>query len=311
MDIKSKNPKWEQFEKAIGSFIQALDSNAHVRQNVMLPDVHTNHPRQRDIWIETKILQHYPVKIYVSCKRLQRKINEQDLDAFNGELISSGAHVGVLYSFSGFTKPALEKANKLGISCCKLYVNDKPDLPESLIFYSYCCTPKVLIKVIESPEPEWNIATYNDLFNLELEMDAKKMLFLDYIDSKFRENEKNSANSIEKERLPSDWSYELKISTTESFRRPIRILIGGSWNIYKGKIEANLLNGSYSFSTGQFIGSQSTPWIDTRGPHPGPGWELLERRPNYIESSLVTAILYGGSIKELLTKNLGDTVLSI
>src|SRR3990167_7095920 len=98
MGSKKKDSQWEQFEKAIAAFVQALDPEANVQHDVKLPDIHTRRPRQRDVWIEAKVCKHYPVKIYLSCKRLKRKMNEQDIDAFNGELISSGAHKGVIYS---------------------------------------------------------------------------------------------------------------------------------------------------------------------------------------------------------------------
>jgi hypothetical protein len=65
---------------------------------------------------------YFPLKILVSCKKYKRKLDQQDIDAFNGELISSGAHKGVIYSYSGFNKYAIEKCKVLGISCCKLYL---------------------------------------------------------------------------------------------------------------------------------------------------------------------------------------------
>lgn len=101
--------EWEDFERAVAAFVKALTPGARVTHNAKLPDKHTGRLRQRDVWIEASIGP-FPIKILVSCKRLKRKINEQDIDAFIGELSSSGAHKGVLYSLMGFTMPAVEKA---------------------------------------------------------------------------------------------------------------------------------------------------------------------------------------------------------
>src|SRR4051794_21313108 len=105
-------PDWEKFELAVATFCQALALNATVTHDVMIPDVDTGLPRQRDVWIEARICDHFVVKILVSCKRYSRKVDSQMLDAFIGELLSSGAHKGVIYSLVGFTRGALAKAKK-------------------------------------------------------------------------------------------------------------------------------------------------------------------------------------------------------
>ncbi|MBI2150580.1 MAG: restriction endonuclease [Acidobacteria bacterium] len=82
------------------------------------------------------------MKLLISCKRYKRKLNQQDIDAFNGELLSSGAHKGIIYSYSGFGKNAVEKAQKIGICCCTLYKDQAPEIPEILKFHAYCFIPK-------------------------------------------------------------------------------------------------------------------------------------------------------------------------
>jgi len=310
MNKVQTDPKWRSFEKAVAEFVQALDSEAEVKHDIRLPDRHSKRPRQRDVWIEAKLFKHFPVSILVSCKLLKRKIHQQDMDAFNGELISSGAHKGVIYSLAGYTKPALEKAKDLGICCCKLYKNDKPDLPENLILYTYCCTPKFSVKFLEPPDSGWNISNYGDLFSLEVDIASKKISMLDAIDLKYIESEKTSTEHGKKRKFPCDWKNEITLSDTESDIRPLRIQLAGAWNIYRAKLEAHLLNGSYSYTTGQFIGNQSTPWIDTQGSHPGPGWELLDQRPTETNPTCVVSFL-SGSIKEILKKNMGKVSLKI
>lgn len=118
--------KWRQFELAVAKFVSALDPKATVTPNVYLPDRHTGAPRQRDVWVEAMVCNIFQIKILISCKLLQRKFNEQDMDAFLGELQSSSANMGVIYTARGFTEQALEKANLNNITCCKLYQDQPP-----------------------------------------------------------------------------------------------------------------------------------------------------------------------------------------
>ena len=104
---------WREFEIAVAQFLQTLDPASRVIHDLKQPDGDTGHSRQRDVWIETRFGGHIPIKILVSCKRKKAKLSQQDIDAFRGELLSSNAGMGILYSFSGFTKPALEKRNAL------------------------------------------------------------------------------------------------------------------------------------------------------------------------------------------------------
>lgn len=69
------------------------------------------------------------LKVLISCKRNKSRKSQQDIDHFSGELMHSGAHMGLLYAHGGFTKPALIKAKALGISCCTLYENQPADMP--------------------------------------------------------------------------------------------------------------------------------------------------------------------------------------
>ena len=55
--------------------------------------------------MEAKFGQHFPIKILLSCKYWEEKLKLQDVDAFLGELRSSGAHKGVIYTRTGFTSP--------------------------------------------------------------------------------------------------------------------------------------------------------------------------------------------------------------
>ena len=79
--------------------------------------------------------------------------------------------------------------------------------------------------------------------------------------------------------FPEDWVTSFEIRAESSEAPPLRISLHGKWKVYKAKVEAHLLNGSYSFTENSFAGSQTSPSIDMQGSNPGPGWELIADRP--------------------------------
>ena len=86
------------------------------------------------MWVEWVIAGHFPVKARISCKYWKSPLNQQDIDHFNGEFISSNAQIGIIYARIGFNDQAIEKATKLGFHCCRLYGNEPAGLPKSLVF---------------------------------------------------------------------------------------------------------------------------------------------------------------------------------
>ena len=56
MTAKKSPIPWLQFEKAVAAFVAALDPKAIVKHNFNTPDKDTGHSRQRDVWVETKVL---------------------------------------------------------------------------------------------------------------------------------------------------------------------------------------------------------------------------------------------------------------
>ncbi len=282
--------------------------------NVKLPDAHTFKPRQRDVWIETNVCNHFPLKVLISCKRLRRRINQQDIDAFNGELISSDARLGVLYAYSGFTSNAIEKAKKLGVSCCRLFDNEPADIPESLIFVeSYCCTPRITVSVMAPLDQHWNLTTWNELFSLQFEDEGSSMSVIDSIVRSYHTGEKEAAREASKTFFPQNWESILECTKENTTKKTIKIVIRGSWNVYEGRLEAHLLMGSYNFSNGQFLGTFSTPFVDTQSSHPGPGWTLIDGTPGMSTMKPFKSlfIMSGGNAKESLLEQLGPRPITI
>ena len=271
-------PSWRLFEEAVSDFLRALGGGATVTHDKRTPDAETGAPRQRDIWIETTVCGNILVKILVSCKHYNRKLNQQDIDHFNGEFSSSGANKAVLYSSSGFNDLAIEKARKIGISCLSLFHEDKHgNIPESLVFFdSYCCYPRFFVRVLWV---EGELTAWEDVLD-EPEAALSNESVANWIARKAREIQNLALERCAQ--APStveDWRYQCTWQCDRIQSHRVRFEFGVSWDFYKATLEGHLVSGSYSFTDERFAASVSTPAIDTLGGEPGPGWERVAERP--------------------------------
>lgn len=277
--------EWKEFEQAVAAFLQALDPAARVIHDKLVPDADTGAPRQRDVWIETSFGGHLRIAILVSCKRKKTKLSQQDVDAFVMELRSSGANKGVLYAYRGFSKPALAKAAKLGISCCILYENRPPEIPEVLAFTAYCFRERVRLSVTGLPKDgvyKWSEVLEIDVPGEPLENPAVQLL----------------ANEFRKARPATTFDQQLarpgrraEISgMIEHLGFPLTFVMETEWAIYRARVESWLVNGSYSITDNNFRGTIATPAIDTFSLHPGPGWEQID--PSEVDRTRFAAIYF-------------------
>lgn len=269
----SKQPDWLLFEIAVSNFLDALGRGAKVTHDVKIPDIHTGLLRQRDVMIECAIFGHYPVKLLVSCKNWATPLDQQDIDHFNGEFISSGAQIGILYAKSGYNSHALEKAKRLGFHCCRLYENEPTDMPEVLFFpHFYHFDPRFRIIVRGDIKP-YNLATFGDVLKLPTSNETVLDLFSRAFDAYQDKTDSSSrwsraatgSNVIAYIELPGKPQLEIELQIRD--------------RKYQAKVQYTMLNGSYNITENNFIGNQAMPVIDTQGVHPGPGWEEVETIP--------------------------------
>ncbi len=260
-------PEWRTFEQAVATFLQALDPAASVQHNLHTLDRDTGLMRQRDVWIDIRVLGGFFVlKMLVSCKRKKASLSQQDIDAFVGELRSSGANKGVMFSYRGFTQPALKKAARLGISCCGLFEDRPADLPQVLMFSGYIFRERVSF--------ELHGATYAEVAQgLEPPngLDADGRSVLSDLIAHYESQRPTVQSVIDAE--PVSWGSEVTFSHESD--PPVVIRLRSGWEIYRARREACLLNGAYSFTDETFAGGMSMPWIDMWSDHPGPGWDLI------------------------------------
>lgn len=271
---------WKEFEIAVSEFIKSIGNEARVTHDVRLPDAHTGFPRQRDVWIEWDLGGHFPVKALISCKYYSRQLDQGDIDHFNGEFISSGAQIGIMYSKEGFNNRALDKAKVLNFHCCKLYKNQPADMPQMLVFgISYVFKPQIWIS-IKGNYQSYGFKTLKDCFNLEMNGEILQRYLVD----KLKQYTSSNDQSSKWEYASSGW--EGVVHFREEKFEPLDIHIHIKYRKYIAKIEYTQVSGSYNITSNKFLGSQATPAVDTWSVHPGPGWEEVNEIPAQKPKSL-------------------------
>lgn len=305
--MAQKKKPWLEFEEAVARFAAAMDPQAIVRHNAKLPDRDTKIRRQRDVWVEAKVCHHFPVRLLISCKRYGRKLHQGDIDAFIGELLSSRAHKGVIYSYSGFGEAALQKAEEHGICCCRLFKGEPADIPSSLSFTThYCCTAQIQLALNPEPFPGWGFTTWGEL--LEYPLPGCSELVVDAISEAFRNAESEVVSSAPGTSVfPQPFDASITVPASGP-RPPLTLTALGRWKFYRSRLEFVLLEGSYSYSSGDFLGSISSPWVNRFSTHPGPGWEQIEEAPKEITNASLM-ILYNADNRSALLQQLGQKAL--
>lgn len=299
--------EWQRFEAAVAQFAQALDPTAEVLFDHHVPDRDTGEPRQCDAWINAQYGGHIQFSIYVSCKdrsKSRRKLGSPQIDEFIGEIRARGASMGVLYTNAGFSGPALTKAAKNGIPCCRLYRDEPADIPEAVWIKQFICRPSASLGVIEKPR-RWPIRSWNDLFQCSAGEDYGNDTILDLVERQFLEKEREVVDALETEPAPpGGWQTTYTVSKPEWEGRLV-FTVRGFWKAYTARTDGVLLDGSYSFNNQSFKGVVEGPTIDMQSPNPGPDWEEvgideIGQQPNKL---VLTA--FCGSIATDLQEGLG------
>lgn len=264
------------FEKAVFAFVKALSVTAKPYFDHRVPDRDTGRNRQVDCWIEANLLDHFPIAVLVSCKDHKRPVNVSTMGSFCDEIRSTSANLGVMYSTSGYTKQALAKAKTNGISCCRLFRNEATDLPQILIIqHYYFCRPRAGAALIEARGLGDEFRILRDVFDLRVAGKDNKTI-LETIYETYRRGESESRQQTKEHgRKPSDWSADLTLADDAS-GISIKFRVECHWLLYRSKMEAILVNGSYNLANKSFLGSQSGPSIDTQSVEPGEGWEEMK-----------------------------------
>ncbi len=298
--------EWLEFEKAVALFIKAWGPNLKVQHNVRMPDKDTKALRQRDVWVEFSVAKIIPIKILISCKRLKRPLNEMDIDHFKGEFDSSGADKGVIYSYSGFNSLAIKKADNHGFSCMQLFSNQPPTIPDILMFKNtYIFKPHFYLKLLTINDPNCDFHNWNDLFDLDILVDKKHIILIDYICNIFYENEERIINEMNRINSPENWAKKITLKT-DNGEFLCELDLAEYWDAYCCNLNAQLVNGSYNFSDKIFAGSISFK-ANFSSADPGDGWSRVEG--SFSLANSLSFVQRGLEIKETIIEVFGSRKL--
>jgi hypothetical protein len=282
------------FEEAVWAFARAINPDATVRFDHYVPDRETGTARQCDVWIETLIGGHWPLKINVSCKDYQRKLDVGHIDTFIRETEARGATMGVLYSRNGLTRPALQKAKKNDVCCCRLYDNQPADIPHVIWWDCYACQVHMRLEYSGTADSE---LTWNDVF--EHAVDGKT--FIEHIDQTFRDAERRFIDEATK--VGSTAQDFCVGGSIPGCADEAQFKLFGLWQFYKDRREAHYLDGSYCETSGQFAGSIATPAVDMHSSHFGEAWEKVDR--SHVPPVRMMIVKYGSHVEKSLRQQLG------
>lgn len=259
--------------------------------------------------MEAEIGGHYPISVLVSCKDHGRPISVTHIETLQGEIRSTAATCGVIYSRYGYTKSAQLKALANNIVCCRLFQSQPADLPEIIPFPTYACKPRFCFQIISIAD-SFTCETWNALFDLKTLPDSD-LNMLEVICDDFRKREKEEVKKTPKRKFPADWFQDYSIFRREQDELLCSFRVHGIWGKHRGRTQAYLLNGSYCLTSSQFLGSQAGPILDTKGKDPGEDWEEIIAIPDTLPNQCILAILTGGDVAGAARENLGPQPLRV
>lgn len=279
---------WRLFEIAVKQFLETLDSALIVTHDYKEPDLHHGGLRQRDVWIQGPLFGLFEAAILVSCKRWKRKLTSKHIDDFSAEIASSRAQIGVIYSYSGFTEPALKKAKVLGVSCCRLFENEPPELPESLLFRAFYCIPNWHLNVDNFVAPDWPFTSIGGLFRYTFFHAGKNQVLLDFIEQQVQAALHGTIQRSQSSReLPKPYEIQIVIDNEDPDLSPLTLRVRGTFSCFQGKIEAFRASGTYEITHERFRGTFILPSFTPSVFDPGPEWTKLEENPGKVSRSLI------------------------
>lgn len=177
----------------------------------------------------------------------------------DGEMSSAGTAVDMLWP---------EHADA-ALAVLRTMRDQPPPLPEVLLFDAYLLreVPQLIAEGGEGPR-DWGA-----LLNCEIEIGSQKMPARQFLAEKFAEDLPELQRAIGDGRMPfRQVSVDIVAADAGG---PVKLSLRGDWRVFRARVEAWLVNGSYSFTDKNFHGNVSTPSIDMWSSDPGPGWEAI------------------------------------
>lgn len=124
--IKTKEKKWQKFEKLVASIQKTLAPKAKIIHNDKVRGKTSKTLRQIDISIRQNVGQ-YSLFIAIDCKDHKDPVDINTVEEFKSKLKDISANKGAIVSASSFTKAAKNIAIDAGIDLYRLVDTDKHD----------------------------------------------------------------------------------------------------------------------------------------------------------------------------------------
>ncbi|MFO0931216.1 MAG: restriction endonuclease [Planctomycetota bacterium] len=248
-----------------------------------VPDRRSGGTREVDVWIETQVAGHLPLTIHGSCKDYGRPLDLGEIDAFQGELDSTGANVGVIYSSRGFSRRAVEKAESIGVSCCHLLDGAPPPTPTALRWTQHCFRQnRVRVDILTATAKMRALKTNAELFGLQANVEGMPVTLAEHAERLFRELQRKSYEAA-RDALSAPQHFAVDLTRHEEGSEPeLVVRLTGVWRYYEARIEAFRVDGVYRANDGRIFGAITGPAVDTQGVEPGPGWIELDAPPERV-----------------------------
>ena len=125
--------------------------------------------RQIDVLLSGKVGP-FDVKTIIECKDFSKNVNITEIDALHSKMMDVNAHKAVLVARKGFSKKAINKAKRLGISLCTAHSASKErwkfalELP--IVITEHACdvsTPSFEFRAIGNSLNLDSITNFNDI----------------------------------------------------------------------------------------------------------------------------------------------------
>ncbi|HEX3656909.1 MAG TPA: hypothetical protein VHV55_13920 [Pirellulales bacterium] len=178
-------------------------------------------------------------------------------------------------------------------------------MPQSLVVRAYFACHAELLLLPGPNYPEWGVDIWNDLFSRKVGGGDNASTVLDAIADEFQRTEREAVEKAGRGGFPSDWATALRLEDADAGLQPLTITIAGRWMFFTAKMEAVLLEGSYSVTSDEFLGTQCGPMIDTQGYEPGSLWQRLDDRPAETTIPRLIMIRYAANVRRGAAEALG------
>lgn len=219
------------------------------------------------------------------------------------EMKSCGASNGVIFSKSGFSKGAIEKATANQISCCRLFTNSQAEMPSQLILqHQFIARAQCRVEVSGIVSRE--IGTWGHLISIKSRYHDSSIDIGEVVEREFNDLCRESGHPRDAHTVPFlKITKSLQIVDDQESSVAITLDLRCTWEFYMAKLEAQLLSGSYCINNRSFIGTQFGPSIDTHSRHPGPGWERIDVIPHPLPINSIVFRLEPKSVSDFLASH--------